>query len=290
MSNPVCREGIKDLDRDKGSHAGLLLDRYLHVPMKEVQDDDSRDDHASDRKKLLDSAVNACKQSKELYESVYERYESAAIHSEKQTWGYYKTKNRIVINLSQASVLETAVALHHTYGVPYLPSTSLKGLTAHYCHKVVGPTDREFLNTGKHYEVLFGTEETSGHILFHDGWIRPESLTSGLTREVMTPHHGDYYSGNNNQPPTDFDSPKPVTYLALAGTFLLRVSCDVDNEQGVKWAEFAMRLLDAALQHWGVGGKTNAGYGRLRSLKTIQKAKHDAEQKKGESNRVTATQ
>jgi hypothetical protein len=31
----------------------------------------------------------------------------------------------------------------------------------------------------------------------------------------------------------------------------------------VKWAKFAFTLLTNALSEWGIGGKTNAGYGRL---------------------------
>ena len=38
---------------------------------------------------------------------------------------------------------------------------------------------------------------------------------------------------------------------------------DVEGEEGKKWAALGMELLTQALAEWGIGGKTNAGYGRL---------------------------
>jgi hypothetical protein len=79
----------------------------------------------------------------------------------------------------------------------------------------------------------------------------------------MTPHHGGYYSKKDGAAPTDFDDPNPITFLSIVGSFRVIVSCDVSNEDGVKWAKFAFTLLTNALSEWGIGGKTNAGYGRL---------------------------
>jgi hypothetical protein len=83
----------------------------------------------------------------------------------------------------------------------------------------------------------------------------------------MTPHHGDYYmpkDKSNPPPPSDFNDPVPVTFLSVSGAFLVVVACDLpDDPEGQKWAKLAMRLLTEALEHWGVGGKTAAGYGRL---------------------------
>lgn len=289
MPSQACRDYIKGLDRDRGSHAGLMLDRYLRVPVKEKgQGDDSDGNHADDRKDLLEKAMKACERSLLIYGPAFQRYQINVLKEPESTWNYYQTKSRIAMNLSQASSLETSVALHHTYGVPYLPASALKGLTSHYCHNVFGSKDSKLGIGGKYYNVLFGTEDDRGHITFHDGWMEPDSLAkNGLILDVMTPHHGDYYSGKDSAP-TDFDSPNPITYLTVAGTFLVHVTCDVKDEQGCKWAGFAMRLLDAALEHWGVGGKTNAGYGLMKADAQKKNAIRSREQQAREEAETAA--
>jgi hypothetical protein len=76
----------------------------------------------------------------------------------------------------------------------------------------------------------------------------------------MTPHHPNYYSGGPSAP-TDFDDPTPIPFVSVKGTFHLAVSCD--DPGGAGWAKLALDLLCEALQHWGAGGKTSSGYGRL---------------------------
>jgi hypothetical protein len=47
------------------------------------------------------------------------------------------------------------------------------------------------------------------------------------------------------------------------GTFHVAVACDVPGPIGEEWACRVFDLLSEALKEWGIGGKTNAGYGRL---------------------------
>ena len=39
-----------------------------------------------------------------------------------------------------------------------------------------------------------------------------------------------------------------------------------------KWGQLSMKLLSEALDNWGIGGKTNSGYGRLVPFGTIKSA------------------
>jgi CRISPR-associated protein Cmr6 len=123
-----------------------------------------------------------------------------------------------------------------------------------------------FRRGGKHHLLLFGTTEDGGVITFHDAWVVPQSLTNGAPRlDVMTPHHPKWQT--NEAPPTDFDSPVPVSFLSVAGTFDLRLSwsgpAGASQDQAEAWTKLAMQLLQEALAEWGVGGKTSSGYGRL---------------------------
>lgn len=271
MTIQACRESLLEVSREKGAHPGLLLSRFLRIP---VQDEEK--EHPEERLNLF-RAVQTAQQSTELqqlYQLAFTRRQQA-LQDATQTW--VTVHGRIIIGLGEESVLETGITLHHTYGVPILPGSALKGLAAHYCDQVWGAQHPEFKKevyeeghekprSGQHHQILFGTNENSGHIIFQDAWIRPDSLIApnqGLVLDVMTPHHSEYYMAKDETAPTDFDSPTPLLFLSVAGTFHIAVSCDVTDANGKAWELRALHLLTQALATWGVGGKTNVGYGRM---------------------------
>jgi CRISPR-associated protein Cmr6 len=258
MPSQACRNALTGVRREKGSHPGLLLARYLRVPVKEKE-------HPEDRRELYDAARQACGVAAPVYTLAFKRWD-AQLQLQDAVRSLLSVQGRLVIGLGGENVLETGITLHHIYGVPFIPGAALKGLATHYCDQVWGGKDESFKCTGEYYQALFGTTEDSGHIVFYDAWITPESLTppKGLVLDVMTPHHQDYYAAcDAEKAPTDFDDPNPVTFFSVTGSFLVSVSCDVNDERGQKWAKLAATLLSEALEFWGVGGKTNAGYGRL---------------------------
>jgi CRISPR type III-B/RAMP module RAMP protein Cmr6 len=167
----------------------------------------------------------------------------------------------MIIGLGGENVLETGITLHHTYGTPVIPGSALKGLAWHYCHQVWGSQESKFMEGGEYHTAIFGTTEDAGHFTFHDGMILPDTLTSSIHPDVMTPHHGEYYQ--NKDFPTDFDDPNPVTFLSVTGTFFIAVTCDIQDETGKEWEKLVFDLLSEALSTWGIGGKTSSGYGIL---------------------------
>lgn len=262
----TCREKISNWWK-KGikpaSNAGVLRDRYLRVAVK---DKDKK--HPEERKNLFEAMQQALSSSEPLYEEAYRRH-MLALAPPKQE-GRFSTQGRIVIGLGGENVLETGLTLHHTYGTPMIPGTALKGLASHYCDQVWGLADPGFKrwkkgeSGGEYHKAIFGATDDSGHMIFYDAWITPETLCESLQLDVMTPHHGDYYSDKTGRvAPTDFDDPNPVTFLSVTGSFHVAVSCDVTEKDGELWAKLAFDLLAEALREWGIGGKTNAGYGRL---------------------------
>ncbi|MDD3564581.1 MAG: type III-B CRISPR module RAMP protein Cmr6 [Methanothrix sp.] len=249
----ACRRPLEKISR--GEHAGLLRDRYLKCPVK-------AENYVNARKELYETICAAPKTSAEVYKTAFEKYLGCLPGPKAE--GLFKTKGRLVIGLGGQNVLETGLTLHHTYGVPIIPGSALKGLSAHYCHNVWGRVNRSFCRDEEFYLTIFGKAEDAGHIIFHDAWITPFLLQECLKLDVMTPHHGDYYIGNDpSKAPTDFDDPNPVTFLSVVGAFHIVVSCDVPGVEGKKWADLSLQLLSEALLHWGIGGKTNVGYGRL---------------------------
>ncbi len=280
----ACRSVISDwwkLDR-AGDNAGLLRDRFLRISVKESVKD--KKNHPQARDNLFKAMCQSLVNSQEIYIIAYQKQESAIKNLKSK--GFFNTDGRMIIGLGGENVLETGLTLNHTYGTPMIPGTALKGLAAHYCHKAWGGADERFKFGGEYHRAIFGTTEYSGHIIFHDAWITPESLIGSLQPDVMTPHHGDYYSDEKGlTPPTDFDDPNPITFLSVVGTFLIAVSCDVPGSVGDEWAEKVFELLSDALREWGIGGKTNAGYGRLLKIESEKKTIPDKKEDSSASER-----
>jgi CRISPR-associated protein Cmr6 len=253
--------------RGRGSHPGLILQRYLtnQAPTREEE-----------RRALFDATLQAAQSDslRSMYSEAFARWgrsfpQGRAHRSEQLT-----TIGRLVVGLGSETVLEVGLRLHHTFGVPIIPGSALKGLASHYCHDVWGQRcndetpeeNRLFRRGGTHHSLLFGTTDDGGLITFHDAWVTPASLIDAAQRhDVMTPHHPTWQT--NEAPPTDFDSPVPVSFLSVAGTFDVRLSwsgpASTPPDQAEAWATLAMKLLQEALAEWGVGGKTSSGYGRL---------------------------
>lgn len=205
--------------------------------------------------------------------------------------------SRVLIGHGEPSPTEVGLTIHHTWGVPMLPGSALKGLLAHYMEKTynleppgpwTGPTWRGAHITrgpGAFYRALFGApaadddearrRETAdrsligpaqGGVCFHDALLvarldqRAPPDHQPFSRDVLTVHHRGYYNSAGASQPNDYDDPNPVGFLTVkpGELFLLALSGHPE------WSKLAQELLLEALEGWGVGGKTSAGYGRFR--------------------------
>src|SRR6266567_7786170 len=167
---------------------------------------------------------------------------------------------RMVIGLGGESVLETDITLHHLYGIPFIPASALKGLTrAYVTGEIEGYKSDEIDKDNEEIKRIFGSQEHAGTVIFFDAM--PLDGKAGFVLDIMNPHYPEYYSGN--KPPTNDQSPIPVTFLTVANTtftFALAPR-DAGKEQHVRDVEQVKVWLQEALQKYGVGGKTSAGYG-----------------------------
>lgn len=246
MSTAI-RDRLSKVKVSAAAHAGLVLDCYL-----------SEQENPEARRGLLGVARTAAGNAKTLYEKAFKRWEKSLAGAETAR---LKTDGRLIAGLGIESVLETGLRLHHTYGTPMIPGSSIKGVTAHYCAEVWGEKDEQFRAGGAAYKVFFGEQEDKGFLTFHDAWMLPASLSNGLVEDVMTPHYGSYYM--NGAVPADTMNPNPVAFLSVQGVFLVAVEGEDRSQKGKQWAQVGMTLCREALGEWGVGGKTRAGYGRL---------------------------
>ncbi|SIS57255.1 type III-B CRISPR module RAMP protein Cmr6 [Alicyclobacillus vulcanalis] len=208
------------------------------------------------------------------YSMWYERAKDIPSRAhDRYTRGEIRFSERVAVGLGRESVYEVGLAFHPVYGVPYIPASTLKGLTAHYVHEVVGEQlgHSAFKRGGEAHRFLFGTvdegpnseDRSRGALVFHDALLAPESLAC-LRLDVMTVHYPSYYREVDT--PHGMDDPIPIYFLSLdCPTFLLRLGIDCADPKAEAWLAWSWERLLDALTSWGVGGKTSSGLGRARA-------------------------
>lgn len=178
--------------------------------------------------------------------------------------GERTTATRLLVGMGYKNALEVGLTFHHPGGFPYLPGTSIKGLTRAWAEGVKGAdkatVKRVFGSDTKQPDELKG-EMVAGSVVFLDAVpVRFPPLEADL----LNPHVGDYYMDDKAQvAPSDWLSPVPVPFLAVGkgATFRFAVVGRDGGEETAKDVEQAWSWLMAALTDLGAGGKTAAGYG-----------------------------
>lgn len=184
-----------------------------------------------------------------------------------------------VLWLAAPTPLELGFCLHHTYGVPYLPGSGLKGLArAAMIREVQGVP---LVDTGKTLEQhTRGANETSESVpaeveaLFgkggDDGWAGKVDFLDGiplqadcLEMEVMSPHHPKYYQGES-QDPHDCEDPIPLPFLRIRPGSEFEIAIVARAGAGERHSadlQEAKKYLLLGLENLGLGAKTSSGYG-----------------------------
>jgi CRISPR-associated protein Cmr6 len=211
--------------------------------------------------------------------------------------------SRLLVGHGNSSAIDVGITVHHAWGVPVIPGSALKGLVAHFVDAAYGPNEPErrpweqegderaradyqgVTWRGRHiergpgavYRALFGAPDaqqdeamrelgfdagvSAGLVTFHDALYVPKGGADDrpFAADVLTVHQKAYYDSSGGTWPSDYDGPNPVAFLTVrpGARLLFALSGPAD------WTDLAERLLRDALDKWGVGGKTSAGYGRL---------------------------
>ncbi len=226
---------------------GLLLDKY--PPQTAVEKSEGKSSWLKEFKS--DNHID-----NRLAEHVYKRWSSttAAMQAE-----YFAatTQWRMVVGLGGKTVLETDLTLHHLYGMPFIPGSALKGLTrAYVTGEVAEHKSKKIDDDDPVVQHIFGTQRDAGSVIFFDAM--PVDGRVEINLDIMNAHYPKYYG--EKQLPTNSQDPNPVTFLAVTNTKFMfalapRRPKDADD------MKLAMKWLQMALQEYGVGGKTSAGYG-----------------------------
>lgn len=195
-------------------------------------------------------------------------------------------EGRLYTGLPLGGTLETGASIHHTYGMPMLPGSSVKGAVRSYTEHLFAELDAngglQFTKSDnvnklliqedkqKVIDILFGKDSDdvndtdAGYLVWHDAWWIPQTDDKGnmllgdsykpFINEVVTVHHQAYYSGEANEA-LDMENPVPNQQLAIQGSFYFVIEGDK------QWADLAKALLQKTIENVGLGSKTSSGYG-----------------------------
>jgi CRISPR-associated protein Cmr6 len=250
------RNSLKSIPTSQAEHPGLWFDKYLSQQL--IKGEAVPTGQRTPQQQLVEEC--AAIGEPVSYGLFYRRWRTALTSLGART-KVAQVQGRLAIGLGDESVIETAITLHHTYGVPYIPGSALKGLASSFAHQCL--EDPSWRQGGEAYQVLFGTMKDAGYVTFFDALYVPGSGHSGqaLYPDVITVHHPDYYQQGNSAP-ADWDNPNPVSFLSATGKYLIALSGPPT------WVDATFRILELALAAVGVGAKTSSGYGRLRLVES----------------------
>lgn len=160
--------------------------------------------------------------------------------------------------------------LFDRYGFPSLPGSGCKGVARAYAlskkslqHPEMSlvDLDKKLSAEDEEYKTIFGNQGAAGKAIFFAGI---PAHTPELQVDVMTPHFGEYYTGDKM--PKDSFAPVPLPFLVVAPKqkFLFAVGWRGEplDEGRLKGA---CDWLREGLEWLGAGAKTSAGYGYFRS-------------------------
>jgi len=248
---------LENLKPTAETHAGLLLQRYLtaHKPKERDNTQDTPEEQLLEQARVIAAS--------KVYRAAFQRWRQFAEQTPDGCARVHFTVQAaapIAIGLGNASPLEVGIRLSHTYGMPLLPASALKGL----CRRVARLLRHDSKLSDEAIDALFGfsreKQAAAGAVVFYDAWYVPSSAGGApFHRDVITVHHPAYY-GSGEVAPTDFDDPTPVPFLVIKPGAQFLCVLDAPNRQ---WADFAHKMLLWGLENLGVGAKTNAGYGYL---------------------------
>lgn len=271
---------------NKCHNLALILGRY--VPQEIINNDDVPNErNVKYRNRWMPEVVGRFNQAAvgATVSAYHARWQKMAESASASVW-QMPLLTRLIVGLGGKGALEIGITLDKVTGLPYIPGSALKGLCRSYAlyeiaakHKVNPQEDKALEELDKAlaagegyngdarvYADIFGSQEDAGALIFFDGVV--QALPNGkslFALDVMTPHFPKYYRDSGRSAPADNDSPNPVTFITVAHGTTFSFAVGIRHSQRDQYTEglrdTAVNWLKQALQDFGVGSKTAAGYG-----------------------------
>lgn len=169
------------------------------------------------------------------YAHAYDRWRSS-FHAPRDRVLELELQSRLLVGHGNPSALDVGLTVHHTWGVPVIPGTALKGLLAHFVDAVYGPDDpdrppweqtddereraryqgvtwkgqRIARGPGDVYRAMFGAPDAD-----EDEQMRAHDLAAGAQRGLVVFHDALYVpEGKKGDGPIDV-SPFAIDVLTI---------------------------------------------------------------------------
>lgn len=247
------------------THPGLALDKYAP---SYASGSDAQGFSEETQKPTIENVIKLSQKEPSIlnFPAIVERYKKVLEKIGAKSFTC-KTTSPLALHLARASALENAgICLHPIYGFAYIPASGLKGMARAYAETVWLQQEGNSNENKEKILAVFGNDpgekvyekQKAGAIVFHDAF--PTSWPR-LMIDIVNCHHPEYYSGESEDGPGDWENPIPNYFLAVeAGTkFQFALSKrQADADESLKLAK---EWLLGALCQLGAGAKTNAGYG-----------------------------
>jgi CRISPR-associated protein Cmr6 len=209
---------------------------------------------------------------------------------------------RLLIGHGNASGTDVGLTVHHTWGVPIVPGSALKGTLAHHVATTYGsdpsattadPAHDPWRGVGwagtaiarapgELYRALFGAPDadddrvtgepgaTRGYVVFHDalylGVASPVREVISLAPESTRPFAADTLTVHQKRYYADRGETEPCDHddPNPVGFLTVRPKAQfiVVLEGPPDWTALASQLLRESVAQHGIGGKTTSAYGR----------------------------
>ena len=152
----------------------------------------------------------------------------------------FKTNYRLVIG-SEQSIYKTSIRLHHIYGIPFIPSTAIKGVVRSYIisEKFENSEDNALLNDD--FKKVFGSQEQEGKVIFFDAFPITQPT---IKMDIINP----------------IEEEKIINFLTIEDTTFQFLIATKIKEITFKEKRFLVWFKEV-LQNHGIGAKTAVGYG-----------------------------
>lgn len=188
----------------------------------------------------------------EVYKAAFERWKRMTQDPQRFRNFQGTLEGRLYVGVTRDNALETGVTVSHTYGMPMIPGSAVKGACrAAALHWEMNQATLRWIFG---HDAKDKDDPEQGGLVFHDAWWVAEDHPPFVS-EIVTVHHQEYYGSEGVDPPTDFDSPIPAPQVAVRGSFYFVV------EGSPVMAEAVTGLLKTVLTTRGIGAKRSSGYG-----------------------------
>lgn len=258
MPLPESVEGVLNSD-NKNSNYALLFNKWLKI------------EGTFESPKELDKKIEEFIRLKEEYKKREAHLKITAVGQKARTNNLLcqlqqkglsvslltcKVSDALVCGIGDEHPLENSLRFDHCTGLPYIPSSSIKGVARFAAEFDDGTGERI-----KDREAeIFGTQSQVGKVQFWDGF--PVEVPA-IKIDIMNNHFPDYYSGKSSAPSDDMN-PNPVPFIVVDSDSRFYFPVVAPDQDTLRRA---IAFLKKALEEWGVGAKTSVGYGMFYDFK-----------------------